>query len=210
MEGPWTRTGALAGVGAFLVGVLALVVAVLAWTLPRQPAASQSTGSSTDRLDVRVPPSSYDVTASWWHNHGPIYEADSGLHSDYGVTHAHAYGNAVGRFVYRVTLGEFAGERVELGARLSADTHGYHDPENRHTDVTVIVNGVRLPVRSVAPDDGRGTRYRWWFDASVLRRGQNTVEFAVEESAALPNGLAIYGAAIAAGEADEHITLRSE
>jgi hypothetical protein len=239
MEGRWTRTGALAGVGALLVGALGLVVAVLAWMLPQQsavsestgsqpavsqsavsqptgsqsaasqPTGSQSTGSRAERLDVLIAPSSYDVTASWWHNHGPIYEADSGLYSDYEVTHAHAYGNAVGRFVYRVVLDEFDGGQVELGARLSADTQGYDDPDSQYTDVTVIVNGERLPVRSVVPDDGHGSHYTWQFDASVLRPGQNTIEFAVEESAALPHGLAIYGAAIAEGESDEHITLRS-
>ncbi|MFD1150107.1 hypothetical protein [Saccharothrix hoggarensis] len=223
MEGPWTRAGAVAGLGALVVGAMALVVAILAWLLPRQPAAPppatsqpatspRPAGSQSDdkRLDVKVAPSSYDVAASWWQPDGPGYESRRDLPETEGVTHAHAYGNSVGSFVYRVTLGEFEGGQVELSARLSADTQYQTDSEDQRTDVTVIVNGTRLPSRRVMPDDGSGAHYRWRFDASALRRGENTIEFAVERGAEFANGLAIYGGAIADGEVDEHITLRGE
>jgi hypothetical protein len=60
------------------------------------------------------------------------------------------------------------------------------------------------------PDDGRGGYYTWQFDAKLLRRGQNTIEFIVEQNAQFPNGLCIYGDAIAPGYTDEWITLQTE
>jgi hypothetical protein len=186
-----------------VVGAVALVVGLLAWRLPQQPA-------SGTKINVTISPSAYDVDASRWRAHGPFYEAGGDLHARHGVSHAHAYGNPVGRFVYQVELGEFEDEQVELRARLSADAGGYSDPEGRYSDVTVVVNGAPLPVRRVMPDDGHGAHYTWQFDAGMLRPGENTIEFAVAEDAQFPHGLAIYGSAVAPGQADEHITLRGK
>ncbi|ONI86099.1 hypothetical protein ALI22I_25575 [Saccharothrix sp. ALI-22-I] len=189
------------------MGIAALVVAVFAWMLPQQPATSQA---DDKRLDVKITPSSYDVAASRWQPDGPGYESRKELYEEMSVTHAHAYGNSSGRFVYKVPLGEFEGEQVELTARLSADVQWQPDTEDRRTDVTVIVNGARLPSQRVRPDNGSGAHYTWRFDATALRRGENTIEFLVEQGTEFANGLAIYGGALAPGEADEHITLRSE
>ena len=170
---------------------------------PQPPEAAEG-------LQMKIDPSSFDVSRSRWNPYGPLYEGTSDMYPKYGVTHAHAYGNTVGVFVYQIKIEDVKGSVIELGARLSADAIGYTGPSNGYSDVVVAINGNPLPVRRVMPDDGKGVHYTWRFDATLLRHGVNQIEFRVDESAQFPNGLCIYGAAIAPGSVDEWITLRSE
>jgi hypothetical protein len=212
LERQWNKIGALAGVVSAMVAIVGIIVAMMAWLFPEQPATSEvsSAAAAKERLQIRIAPSSYDVSHSSWKPYGPFYEAKSDLYSRYGVTHAHSYGQSTGRFVYRVDIGSFEGARAELKARLSADAVGYSDPANKYSDVTLAINDTPLQVQRVMPDDGRGGYYTWQFDAKLLRHGQNTIEFIVEQNAQFPNGLCIYGDAIAPGYTDEWITLQTE
>ncbi|MBB5958631.1 hypothetical protein FHS29_005239 [Saccharothrix tamanrassetensis] len=215
MERPQHRRPlvAVAMIGVALAAVAGLA-ALAVWLLPAESAVpddhSTERPAPTDKLlDVEIPPSSYDVAASSWQPYGPLYEAANDLYTRHGVTHAHVYGQSTGRLVYRIDLDEFSGTRAELTARLSADAVGYSDAQARHSDVALVVNRTPLPVRRVTPDDGRGAHYTWQFDATLLRPGQNTVEFVVDASAEFPNGLCVYGDAIAPGHTDERIKLRT-
>lgn len=200
---PWPAAAAVAGVVFGVLVVLAL--------LPHDD-ASKTTSSAADKekLHIKIPPSSYDVFNSSWKPYGPFYEAKSDLYARYGVTHAHAYGNSIGWFVYHVDIGSFQGARAELKARLSADAIGYSDPADKYSDVTLTINDTQFPIRRVMPDDARGAYYTWQFDAKLLRHGRNTIKFTVERNTQFPNGLCIYGGAIAPGYTDEWITLQTE
>jgi len=212
VERQWNKIGALAGVVSAIVAIVGITVAMMPGLRPGQPTTSEpsSTAVAKERLQIKITPSSYDVSRSSWNLYGPFYEAKNDLYSRYGVAHAHSYGQSTGRFVYYVDIGSFEGARAELKARLSADAVGYSDPDNKYSDITLTVNDTPLSVRRVMPDDGRGGYYTWQFDAKLLRHGQNTIEFIVEQNAQFPNGLCIYGDAIAPGYTDEWIALRTE
>jgi hypothetical protein len=210
VERPWNKIGAQAGIVGASIALIGAIIALLAWLLPQQQASSTVESAAGKGLDVEIPPSSFDINSSSWQPDGPFYEARNDLYGTYGVPRAHAYGNSTGRFVYQIDIDEFAGARVELKARLSADAPNYSDPDRKYSDVTVKINDKRLPPQRVVPDDGHGTHYFWQFDSTFLKPGRNTIEFIVGENLQYSNGLCIYGDAIAPGETNERITLRSE
>lgn len=210
MGQPWDRTTALAGIATALIALVGVVVALLTWLLPQQAGLnelSQQPHRQPGLLDESIDPISYKFAA--WSSNSNNTAANQDELVDYEATYAHVFGDSTGRFVYQTNIGEFTGKDVELTARLSANVPWYRDPDNNYSDVTVKVNGTPLPSQQVVPDDARGERYTWSFPSELLKKGLNTIEFLVEEDAEYPNGICIYGKAVAPGNADEQITLQS-
>lgn len=162
--------------------------------------------SSGERLEIN--PSNWDSASSWWEQYGPSYEGNPAI-ANWGATHTHAYGYAVGQLTYHFPLSNVAGiTAAEISARLSSEFPGYSAPPDGYSDVTLIINGKSYEGKRVIPDNGSGSTYTWQIRSADLKTGDNIISFAVLGNSSYRNGLCIYYKGVASGAQDEPITIR--
>jgi hypothetical protein len=167
---------------------------------------SKIKGPWLERLEIN--PSNWDSASSWWEQYGPSYEGNPAI-ANWGATHTHAYGYAVGQLTYHFPLSNVAGiTAAEISARLSSEFPGYSAPPDGYSDVTLIINGKTYESKRVIPDNGSGSTYTWQIRSADLKTGDNTISFAVLANSSYRNGLCIYYKGVASGAQDEPITIR--
>ncbi len=166
-----------------------------------------SIGGPQDGQVLKIDPSTFDSASSGWDQYGPSYEGNPVI-ADFGATHTHAYGYAVGQLTYHFSLSDVAAvTTTEISARLSSEFPGYSAPPDGYSDVTLILNGKTYESKRVIPDNGSGRTYTWQIRSADLRQGDNTVSFAVDANASYRNGLCIYYKGVA-GAQDEPIKIQ--
>lgn len=112
----------------------------------------------------------------------------------------HAYGgDGAGAFIYPFAATPETPRRIEVSARLSAESQD-RGAAHETSDVTLLINGVRLLPQTVQADDGLGSVYTWTLsdakeiEALKLRSdGSNELRFSVDQKARNKRGLCIYG-----------------
>ncbi len=108
----------------------------------------------------------------------------------------HAYGRRTGWFEFLFRGPGFTPSKVEIRARMSSEYPGRHGPSHGFSQVSVLIDGVRVGERRVMPDNGVGE----WYSVTVeddkllrsLRRGRHTLRFQVVEGPEA-NGVALFG-----------------
>ncbi len=158
---------------------------------------------------VNIDPSAFDATNSVWDVSGPRYSQEATL-AQKGATHTHAFGRAIGKFIYNFNATKKSGSQLEVSARLSSEFPNYSGPADGISDVEVIVNGQSAGVQTVITDNGSGQQYTWRFNQNPLIVGQNSLQFVVASSALHHNGLAIYHRARVATQVDAKIVVTQQ
>ncbi len=136
--------------------------------------------TTADGSAIEIPPSAF--ASGRWERLGTF---GSGLD-------AHAYGAGDGWFDYAFTLARAA--TPELEARLSSEWPGKSAPPDGGSDVAVLVDGVRVALLGVIPDNGAGRAER--VALGRLRAGRHTLRLAVAPGPGA-HGLCVYGDAAA-------------
>jgi hypothetical protein len=179
------------------------------WALPIETEASPQPGGKVERRDQEI-----RVSLAVENFEKPGFERFGFW--DQSGNYEHAYGgDHSGSFTYRFTGSEAQPKALEIKARLSAEsnTQGQKDETS---EVTLLINGIRVGKQTVVPDNGVGRFYVWRVtDPAMIRNmrlmpgSSNELRFLVDQKAGKKNGLCIYGKALdaSAPEPGEPITI---